>query len=60
MTGPNEAANEAAEADVQEQRQSLQDEAPPPTGELPEDAPEADALDQRLEVELDEEDAPIG
>jgi hypothetical protein len=56
MTGPNE----AAEADVQEQRQSLQDEAPPPTGELPEDAPEADALDQRLEVELDEEDAPIG
>jgi len=56
MTGPDE----GSEADVQEQRQALRDESPTPEGELPDEAPEADAMDQRLEVDLDEEDAPIG
>ena len=56
MTTPDE----AAEADVQEQQTPLTDEAPVATGEIPDEASEADVADQRLEVALDEEDAPIG
>jgi hypothetical protein len=51
---------EAAEADLQEQQTPLTDEPPAATGEIPHEASEADVADQRLEVALDEEDAPIG
>jgi len=47
-------------ADLNEQDLPVTDEPPGPDGETPDDAPEADALEQRLEVPLDEEDAPIG
>lgn len=47
-------------ADLHEQDLSVVEEPPAPDGELPDDAPEADAVEQRVEVALDEEDAPIG
>lgn len=50
----------ATPEDVQEQELAVVEEPPTPTDELPEDATEADATEQRLEVGLDEEDAPIG
>ncbi len=46
--------------DVQEQREPVVEEAPPVVEELPDEAPEADVAEQREEVTLDEEDAPIG
>ena len=51
---------QASPEDVQEQQLSVIDEPPTPSDELPDDAPEADVAEQRLEVGLDEEDAPIG
>jgi len=47
-------------ADEQEQDLPVTEEPPGPDGETPDDAPEADVQEQRLEVPLDEEDAPIG
>jgi len=52
--------DEAAEADVQEQRRPVREELPVTDEEIPDDAPEADVAEQRVEVDLDEEDAPIG
>ena len=46
--------------DRQEQELAVVEEPPAPDGELPDDAPEADAAEQRLEVTFDEEDTPIG
>ena len=51
---------QASPEDVQEQSLSVLDEPPTPSGELPDEAPEADVAEQRAEVTLDEEDAPIG
>jgi hypothetical protein len=59
MTRPDQAP-EASEADVQEQHTPVTDEPPVVAGEIPDEAPEADVAEQRLEVSLDEEDAPIG
>ena len=50
----------ATPEDVQEQLASLLDEPPLPEGAITDDTPEADAIEQRVEVSLDEEDAPIG
>lgn len=55
MTLPN-----ATPEDVQEQQLAVVEESPTPTDEVPDDAPEADVAEQRREVDLDEEDAPIG
>lgn len=51
---------DATDEDVQEQQTSLLEEPPTVVDDLPEDATEADVADQRREVTLDEEDAPIG
>ena len=51
---------QATPEDVQEQRASVVEEPPEPDDTLPDDAPEADVAEQRAEVSLDEEDAPIG
>ncbi|MDP9182960.1 MAG: hypothetical protein M3P04_09330 [Actinomycetota bacterium] len=52
--------SEANPEDVQEQQRSVLDEPPAPEGELPDEAPEADVMEQRIEIVLDDEDAPIG
>lgn len=46
--------------DVEEQRHPVVEEPPLPDGELDDDTPEADAAEQRMEVAVDDEDAPIG
>jgi hypothetical protein len=46
--------------DVQEQQLAVVEEPAEPDGALPEDAPDADVAEQRLEITLDEEDTPIG
>ena len=51
---------EASPEDVQEQQQSVLDDGTVGADELPDEAPEADVAEQRAEVPLDEEDAPIG
>jgi hypothetical protein len=51
---------EATPEDVQEQETSVLDEPVEPDDELPAEASEADAAEQRREVAFDEEDAPIG
>jgi hypothetical protein len=51
---------EATPEDVQEQQEAVLEEPPPVEDELPTEATEADATEQRAEVTLDEEDAPIG
>lgn len=50
----------AASEDVQEQQVPVVEEPPEPDPAVPDDAPEADVAEQRLEVDLDDEDAPIG
>lgn len=50
----------ATPEDVQEQRAPVVEEPPEPEAGLPDEASEADVADQRLEVALDDEDAPIG
>lgn len=47
-------------ADRHEQQLPVAEEPDELEGDLPEDAPEADAVDQQREVVLDEEDTPIG
>jgi hypothetical protein len=51
---------EATPEDVQEQQEAVLEEPAPVEDDLPDDATEADATEQRAEVTLDEEDAPIG
>jgi hypothetical protein len=51
---------EATPEDVQEQQQPVVEEPVPSEEAVPDDAPEADVVEQRQEVGLDEEDAPIG
>jgi hypothetical protein len=51
---------QATPEDVQEQQHALLEEPPVADDELPDEAPEADVAEQRIEVVLDEEDAPIG
>lgn len=55
MTVPN-----ADAADLQEQQTSVLEEPPASDEDLPAEASDADAADQRVEVALDEEDTPIG
>jgi hypothetical protein len=55
MSTPN-----ANAADVHDQDTPLLEEPPEADGTLEDDTPEADAAEQRVEVALDEEDAPIG
>jgi hypothetical protein len=55
MTLPN-----ATPEDVQEQSLTVVELPPVRDDAFPEDAPEADVAEQRLEVVLDEEDSPIG
>jgi hypothetical protein len=50
----------ATPEDVQEQELSVVEEPPERDDELPAEAAEADVAEQRREVTLDEEDAPIG
>jgi len=57
---PQDLPPEANPSDVQEQQEAVVEEPPPVEDELPEEATEADATEQRREVTLDEEDAPIG
>jgi hypothetical protein len=51
---------QASPEDVQEQESTVVEQAPATSEPMPYDAPEADVAEQRLEVDLDEEDAPIG
>ena len=53
-------SSEATPEDVQEQQRAVLEEPPAPDAEVPDGAPEADVLEQRIEIILDEEDAPIG
>lgn len=50
----------ASPEDVQEQQTPVVEEPPEPEPEVPDEAPEADVAEQRLEVGHDDEDAPIG
>ena len=50
----------ATPEDVQEQQLAVVEEPAERDDPLPDDASEADAADQRLEITLDEEDTPIG
>jgi hypothetical protein len=47
-------------ADLQEQQTAVLEEPPSPDEDLPDEASDADVAEQRAEVTLDEEDAPIG
>jgi hypothetical protein len=51
---------DATPEDVQEQQQAVVEEPATSEDPVPEDAPEADVVEQRREVGLDEEDTPIG
>lgn len=50
----------ATPEDVAEQQAAVVEEPAEPESELPDEASEADVADQRREVGLDDEDAPIG
>ena len=50
----------ASPEDVQEQQTPVVEEPTEPDAEVPGEASEADVAEQRLEVALDDEDAPIG
>ena len=51
---------EATPEDVQEQGSPVIEEPAPAEPGVPDEAPEADVAEQREEVPLDDEDAPIG